>query len=74
MNHQEPSRVLTSQTGLLTGDVTIRPAEAEEEERNQEHIKTDHLLPDLKRHTISGGAVTVVSASDEVRLEPWSPL
>ena len=59
MNHQEPSRVLTSQTGLLTGDVTIRPAEAEEEERNQEHIKTDHLLPDLKRRTISGGVVTV---------------
>ena len=59
MNHPEPSRVLTSETGLLTGDVTIRPAEAEEEERNQEHIKTDHLLPDLKRRTISGGVVTV---------------
>ena len=51
--------MLNSQTGLLTGDVTIRPAEAEEEERNQEHIKTDHLLPDLKRRTISGGVVTV---------------
>ena len=59
MNHPEPSRVLTSETGLLTGDVTIRPAEAEEEERNQEHFKTDHLLPDLKRRTISGGVVTV---------------
>src|SRR5437762_3489112 len=59
MNHPEPSRVLTSETGLLTGDVTIRPAQVEEEERNQEHIKTDHLLPDLKRRTISGGVVTV---------------
>jgi len=59
MNHQEPpSRVLTSEMGPLTGDVTIRPSEAEEEERNQEHIKTDHLLPDLKRRTISGGVVT----------------
>ena len=48
-----------SQMGLLTGNITIRPAEAEEEERNQEHIKTDHLLPDLKRRTISGGVVTV---------------
>ena len=59
MNQPEPSRVLTSETGLLTGDVTIRSAEVEEEERNQEHIKTDHLLPDLKRRTISGGVVTV---------------
>ena len=31
----------------------------EEEERNEEHFKTDHLLRNLKRHTISGGAVTV---------------
>jgi O-antigen/teichoic acid export membrane protein len=45
--------------GLLTGNITIRPAEAEEEERSQEHIKTDHLLPDLKRRTISGGVVTI---------------
>ena len=59
MNQPEPSRVLTSEMGLLTGDVTIRSAEAEEEERNQKHIKTDHLLPDLKRRTISGGMVTV---------------
>jgi polysaccharide biosynthesis protein len=59
MNHPRPSRVLTSEVGPLTGDVTSRPAEAEEEERNQEHIKTDHLLPDLKRRTISGGVVTV---------------
>jgi PST family polysaccharide transporter len=59
MNQPKPSRVLNSETGLLTGDVTIRPAEVEEEERNQEHIKTDHLLPDLKRRTISGGVVTV---------------
>ena len=45
--------------GLLTGNITIRPAKAEEEERNHEHIKTDHLLPDLKRRTISGGVVTM---------------
>ena len=60
MNHQEPpTRVSNSQMGLLTRIITIRPAEAEEEERNQEHIKTDHLLPDLKRRTISGGVVTM---------------
>jgi O-antigen/teichoic acid export membrane protein len=58
MNHQDPS-VLTSQMRLLTGNVTVRPTEGEEEERNQEHIKTDHLLPNLKRRTISGGVVTM---------------
>jgi O-antigen/teichoic acid export membrane protein len=33
--------------------------QAEEEDRNQEHFKTDHLLPNLKRHTISSGVVTI---------------
>ncbi|HWX14998.1 MAG TPA: lipopolysaccharide biosynthesis protein [Chthoniobacterales bacterium] len=61
MNHEEPSRVLTSERGLLTGDVTIRPAEAEEEERYQEHFKTDHLLHNLKGHTISSGVVTMLA-------------
>jgi len=60
MNHQEPpTRVSNSQMGLLTGNITVRPTEADKEARNQEHIKTDHLLPDLKRRTISSGAVTV---------------
>ena len=68
MNHPEPSRVLTSETGLLTGDVTIRPAQVEEEERNQEHIKTDHLLPDLKRRTISSGVVTVSAQATKFAL------
>src|SRR5207302_886792 len=36
-------------------------AEAEEEERNQEHIKTDHLLANLKQRTISAGVVTISS-------------
>jgi len=31
----------------------------EEEHRHQEHFKTDHLLTNLKGHTISSGAVTV---------------
>src|SRR5436305_5136387 len=57
MNHQEPS-ALTSEIGPISGKVAVRSTEAEEEERNQEHIKTDHLLPDLKRRTISGGVVT----------------
>jgi len=68
MNQPEPSRVLTSETGPLAGDVTIRSAEVEEEERNQEHIKTDHLLPDLKRRTISGGVVTVSSQAAKFAL------
>src|SRR4030095_10146505 len=32
---------------------------AEKEGRNEKHFRTDHLLPNLKRHTISGGAVTI---------------
>ena len=68
MNHPRPSRVLTSEVGPIAGDVTIRPSEAEEEERNQEHIKTDHLLPDLKRRTISGGVVTVSAQATKFAL------
>ena len=34
---------------------------AEEEPRIDEHINTDHLLPDLKRHTVSGGAITIAA-------------
>ena len=32
---------------------------AEKEASNEKHFRTDHLLPNLKRHTISGGAVTI---------------
>ena len=35
------------------------PQPETEEERHQEHFKTDHLLRNLKGHTISSGAVTV---------------
>src|SRR3984893_19588810 len=31
----------------------------EEEDRHQEHFRTDHLLANLKGHTISSGAVTM---------------
>ena len=49
--------------GTLSGQIVeslpgVTPS-IDEEDRNQEHIKTDHLLPDLKRRTISGGVVTV---------------
>jgi O-antigen/teichoic acid export membrane protein len=58
MNHQDPS-VSTSQTGLLTGNIMVRPTAGEEEERNQEHFKTDHLLTNLRGRTISSVAVTM---------------
>src|SRR5207237_8668868 len=59
MDHQDPS-VLTGQMGLLTGNVTVRPTEGEEEEdRNQKHFKTDHLLTNLRGRTISSVAVTM---------------
>src|SRR5438045_1057019 len=61
MNDQELSRVLTSQAGLLTGEAAVRSIGVDEEERNHEYIRTDHLLSDLKRRTISGGVVTISS-------------
>src|SRR5438132_3297996 len=58
MNHQDPS-VSTSQPGLLTGNIMVRPTAGEEEKRNQEHFKTDHLLTNLRGRTISSVAVTM---------------
>jgi O-antigen/teichoic acid export membrane protein len=58
MNHQEPS-VLPKPLGPPSERVANRSAKAEDEGRNEEHFKTDHLLPNLKRHTISSGAVTI---------------
>ena len=34
---------------------------AKEEQRNQEHFATEHLLANLKRHTVSSGVVTVAA-------------
>src|SRR6476646_10539820 len=59
MNRQEPSCVLGSQTDALAGSVTARRIEAKQRDRNQEHIETEHLLPNLKRHTIVGGAIMI---------------
>src|SRR5215469_5489888 len=59
MNRQEPSCGLASQTDGLAGSVTLRRTEAKQGDRNQEHIETDHLLPNLKRRTIMGGAIMI---------------
>ena len=61
MNDQEPIPVITSQTSIFSGEAAARSPALDEEERNREHIQTDHLLPNLKRRTISGGAVTISS-------------
>ena len=50
---------MASQTDVPAGSVTLRRTEAKQEDRNQEHIETDHLLPNLKRHTIVGGAIMI---------------
>ena len=36
-----------------------------DEERNEEYFKADHLLPNLKRRTISGGMVTMSAQAAE---------
>ncbi len=41
---------------------------ADGDTRHQEHFKTDHLLPNLKRHTISSGAVTMSAQADKFAL------
>jgi hypothetical protein len=47
---------------IVAGESVVKcPLEIEEEERHQEHFKTDHLLSDLKAHTISSGVVTMSS-------------
>jgi O-antigen/teichoic acid export membrane protein len=60
MNHHKPS-VLTSETGVISGKAAVFSTGVDEKECNPEHIRTDHLLPDLKRHTISGGAITITA-------------
>ena len=52
----ENSGILSRQ---IAGDVPTAVSSIEEDDRQQEHFKTDHLLPNLKGHTISSGAVTV---------------
>ena len=59
MNRQEPSCGLASQTDVLAASVTLRRTEAKQRDRNQQHIDADHLLPNLKRHTIVGGAIMI---------------
>ena len=59
MNRQEPNSVLASQTDVLAGSVAVRLTEAKQGDRNREYIEIDHLLPNLKRHTIVGGAITI---------------
>lgn len=44
---------------MSTGSAATGSLEAEKRGRSQEHFETDHLLPNLKRHTISSGAVTM---------------
>jgi O-antigen/teichoic acid export membrane protein len=49
MNIEAPSTV--------RGEVVA--GEIPQDDRHQEHFRTDHLLADIKRHTISSGAVTI---------------
>ena len=57
MNIEDPS---TFGSRIATNDAAAGcSAEVEEEDRHQEHFKTDHLLTNLKARTISSGAVTM---------------
>jgi O-antigen/teichoic acid export membrane protein len=56
MNIEEP-QIRNIQTGRPATEGPIEPVE--DDHRHQEHFKTDHLLSNLKGHTISSGAVTI---------------
>jgi len=53
--------MLISKTRTVSGEVAVAARGLKEEERNHQHIKTDHLLSNLKRRTISAGVVTISS-------------
>jgi len=57
--NSEDTNVLISEVELAANKAATSPGEHEKENRNHDHINTDHLLPDLKRRTISGGMVTM---------------
>ena len=44
---------------LSTVGSEVVPGEITGDDRHQEHFRTDHLLTNIKRHTISSGAVTI---------------
>src|SRR5262249_8237579 len=55
MNIENRGTLSRQIVGSLSG---VTPS-IEEEDRHQEHFKTDHLLRNLKGHTISSGAITM---------------
>jgi O-antigen/teichoic acid export membrane protein len=57
MSIEDPS---TFGSRIVTTDAAAAcSVEVEEEDLHQEHFKTDHLLTNLKAHTISSGALTM---------------
>jgi O-antigen/teichoic acid export membrane protein len=54
----EDTRVF-DRSAVSTGPGAASSTDANEDDRYQEHFKTDHLLTNLKGHTISSGAVTM---------------
>lgn len=53
-------RTPTRRVGSI-GSMPVCSIEPEEDDRHQEHFKTDHLLANLKGRTISSGAVTLTA-------------
>jgi O-antigen/teichoic acid export membrane protein len=56
MNVETPS---TLGGRVIPGEPSAASSLEAAEDRHQEHFRTDHLLPNLKGHTISSGAVTM---------------
>ena len=58
MNHQEPNTLVTG-IALSGGKVGLPSIDVKKGTYSDEHIRTDHLLANLKRHTIRGSAITI---------------
>jgi hypothetical protein len=56
--YQDPG-VLRPEVDLVSSETAVCLVGLKQEERNRQHIKSDHLLPNLKGRTISGGVVTM---------------
>ncbi|MSU20360.1 MAG: lipopolysaccharide biosynthesis protein [Pedosphaera sp.] len=63
----ENPRALDSETAQ-SGAAAASSIEAQDEDRNQEHLKTSHLLSNLKGRTISSGAVTMSAQAGKFAL------
>ena len=73
MNYQKDS-VLPRQVRTTTSAAIVPSTEVGREQSNHDYLRTDHLLPDLRRRTISGGVVTISAQAAKFALNLFSTI